>query len=116
MKTLNLDILEKSHLPPAQARAILEVMESEMAMRDTALVTKSDLLALKVDIREELHAIGLKIDGLREDFRVESHCYRTEMQSIRAELKGDILGTVRWNFAFWVAQLGALAGVLKLLK
>ena len=80
MKTANLDLLEKSELPPAQARAILQVMESELAAHDTALATKADL------------------------------------QALRAELIGKIEGTIRWNFAFWVVQLGAMAAMLKLLK
>ena len=42
MKTANLDLLEKSGLPPAQARAILQVMEWELAAHDTVLSTKPD--------------------------------------------------------------------------
>ena len=98
MKTSNLDILERSQVPPAQARAILRVMESELAARDTALATKADLFATKAELRDEMHALGLKLEPLR------------------AELKRDIKGRVLWNFAFWAAQLAAIAGVLRLLK
>ncbi|MGD1031462.1 MAG: hypothetical protein ABSA05_10000 [Opitutaceae bacterium] len=98
MKTSSLDLLEKSQLPPAQARAILQVMESELSLHDTALATKSDL-----------HALELKVEALRGEVRAD-------LQSLRAELIGEIKGTIRWNFAFWIAQLAAIAGILKLLK
>ena len=94
MKTASLDLLEKSLLPPAQARAILQVMESELAAHDRALATKADF-----------HGLELRFESLR-----------TDMQTLRAELIGEIKGTVRWNFGFWVAQLGAMAAILKLLK
>ncbi len=84
MKTSSLDILEKSQLPPVQARAILEVMESELFVRESSLATKNDL-----------HELELRIDV---KFATQT---------------GQLL---RWNFAFWIAQLGAIAGILKLLK
>ena len=91
MRTASLELLEKTQLPPAQARAILQVMELELANRDGALATKSDL-------REAVHDL------------------RAEVQTIRAELIGEIKGTVRWNFAFWVTQLAAMAAILKALE
>ena|ERR1035438_9151525 len=98
MKTSSLDVLEKSQLPPAQARAILRVMESELALHDSALATKSDLFATRVELREEIHNLDLKLEVLR------------------GTLIGEIKGTIRWNFAFWIAQLAAIAGILRLLK
>jgi hypothetical protein len=98
MRTASLELLEKTQLPPAQARAILQVMELELANRDSALATKSDL-------REAIH-----------DLRAEMQTIRTEVQAVRAELIGEIKGTVRWNFAFWVTQLAAMAAILKALK
>ena len=91
MKAAHLDVLEKSQLPAAQARDIFEVMESELALRDTALATKTDL-----------------------------HEFELKMEIKFAELRTDIEGMggrlIRWNFAFWIVQLGAIAGILKLLK
>ena len=82
-------------MPPAQARAILRVMESELSLHDMALATKSDL--------------DLKVEALRGEIR-------TDLQTLRADLIGEIKGTIRWNFAFWIAQLAAIAGILKLLR
>ena len=70
-------------------------MESELSLHDMALATKSDL--------------DLKVEALRGEIR-------TDLQTLRAELIGEIKGTIRWNFAFWIAQLAAIAGILKLLR
>jgi hypothetical protein len=98
MQTASLDILEKTQLPPNQARAILQVMESELASHDHLLATKADLL-------DGLHRLELNI-----------HQLELKIEAQRADLIGEIQGTVRWNFAFWIAQLAAIAGILKLLK
>ena len=62
-------------------------MESELSLHDTALATKSDLRDLEL-----------------------------KFESLRADLIGEIKGTIRWNFAFCIAQLAAIAGILKLLR
>ncbi len=98
MKTSSLEVLERTQLPPAQARAILQVMESELAAHDSSLATKADLLALEAKFLSGFHRLELKIE------------------TQRAELIAEIKGTVRWNFAFWIAQLAAIAGILRLLK
>jgi hypothetical protein len=98
MKASSLEILERSQLPPSQARAIFQVMEAELSAREHTLATRADL-------DQGLHGLELKVEAVR-----------TEMQSLRAELKSDIRDTVRWNFAFWVAQLAAMAAILKLIK
>jgi len=102
VKTTNLEILEKTQLPTNQARAILNVMELEITAREEVLVTKSEfreaMLASKADLLGAVHGLELKLEAQR------------------ADLIGEIKGTVRWNFAFWVAQLAAIAGILKLLK
>ena len=87
MNPASLELLEKQ-LPPAQARAILMAMDVELASRDAALATKRDL---QEGLREVEHRLELKIETLR----------------------GDL---IRWSFAFWVAQLAAVAGLLKLVR
>jgi len=110
MKASSLELLEKTQLPPAQARAIFQVMELELASRDDALAGKIDHLASKVNLLVDgFHAMELKLEALRGETRAE-------FQALRAEMMREIKGTLRWNFAFWVAQLAAIAGILKLLK
>ena len=59
MKTRSLDILGRSQLPPAQAHAILKVMEMEIAAGHESLATKLDLL----EVRSELKAEIQKVEG-----------------------------------------------------
>lgn len=51
MKTHSLDILEKAELPPAQAHAILKVMELEMASAHESLATKADVMELRMEMK-----------------------------------------------------------------
>ena len=87
MKTARLDLLEKSPWPPAQARALLQVMESELTSRDTDVATKADL----PEVDREIAALRVDIE----------------------KMGGRLL---RWNFAFGIAQIAAIAGILKLLR
>jgi hypothetical protein len=98
IKTSSLDLLEKTQSPAPQARAILQVMDLEFAAREIAPASKTDLRDLEYRLGDRIHGVELKLEALR------------------GELKSDIQGTVRWNFAFWVVQLAAIAGILKLLK
>jgi hypothetical protein len=120
MKTSSLELLEKTQLPPAQARAILQVMESEFAIHGSALVSRADL-------REAFHDLDLKIEVLRGETRTEIQTLRTEMQTLggelrteiqtlRAEMIREIRGLTRWSFVFWATQFAAIIGVLKLAK
>jgi len=60
MQTTSLDLLEKAKLPPDQARAILQVMEAELAIHRDALATRSDLQAAE-------HRLEVKIESVRSD-------------------------------------------------
>jgi len=109
MKTSSLDLLEKSQLPPAQARAILRVMESELSLHDMALATKSDLHDMARATKSDLHDMALAAKS-------DLHDLELKVEALRGDLIGEIKGTIRWNFAFWIAQLAAIAGILKLLR
>jgi hypothetical protein len=95
-------------------------MESELAAHDSALATKADLLGglqgLELKLDDRIQGVGERIHGLELKLEAQRGELRTEMQALRGELIGEIKGTVRWNFAFWIAQLAAIAGILKLLK
>lgn len=47
MQTSSLDILENSRLLPQQAKAILQVMEQELAVYHKELATRADIADLK---------------------------------------------------------------------
>ena len=106
MKTASLTILERSELPPAQARAILEVMEAEIVSRDGLLATKGDLRELSLATKRDLQELSAKMD-------VNFAIARGETRSEIAAMEGKM---IRWVFAVWVAQLGVIVGLVKLLK
>ena len=120
MKVSSLEILERSQLPPSQARAIFQVMEAELSAREHTLATRADLDRGLHGLELKVEAVRTEMQTLRGESRTEMQTLRgefsAEMQSIRAELKSDIRDTVRWNFAFWVAQLAAMAAILKLVR
>jgi hypothetical protein len=61
MKTRSLDILGKSQLPPAQAHAILKVMEMEIAAGHETLASKLDLLEVKSELTSQLNRVEGKL-------------------------------------------------------
>ena len=77
MKTRSLDILGRSQLPPAQAHAILKVMEMEIAAGHESLASRVDLLdvksALKADILELRAELKADIADLRVELKAEIH-------------------------------------------
>jgi hypothetical protein len=87
MQTNSRDALENAKLPPDQARAILKVMEAELALQHGELVTRSDLLATRNELREDIHALDLKIETVRSDL-------------------------VRWVFVCTFGQTTLLAGLV----
>lgn len=80
MNSSSLEILEKTKLSPDQARAILKVMEAELAAH-------RDGLATRIDLRDGVHALELKIESVRSDL-------------------------VRWVFVCTFGQAALLAGVV----
>src|SRR5205807_3224056 len=66
VQAASLEILEKADVPPAQARAIVQAIEIEIAGARDTLATKHDLLVLRNELSEKLtEKIG--------DLRTEMH-------------------------------------------
>jgi len=86
MKTQSFDILEKAELPPAQARAIMRVMELEMTSAHESLATHADLGAL-----------GAKLTEVEAKLRVE-------IKAVEATLS-------RWVLTCILGQTAVLAGL-----
>jgi hypothetical protein len=66
VQAASLEILEKAALPAAQARAIVQAIEIEIAGAKDTLATKHDLSLLR-------HELELRIEALRDDLRTEMH-------------------------------------------
>jgi hypothetical protein len=136
VRTSSIEILEKALLPPAQAHAILKVMEVEMAYGQETLATKGDLMATKADLRADFGDLrrdfgnlkndfgdlgddfgDLKIDfaALKGDFTLLMAEFRALETKIDARIDGKI-GAVegrltRWVFTCILGQTAVLAGL-----
>ena len=91
------EILKSGSLPESQARAMtlaIQKAESDVALDLKALVA-SEFAAADQRFTQQLASLEARIEAKL------------------ADTKSEIL---RWNFAFWVAQLAAIAAILKLLR
>jgi len=61
MQAASLEILEKAALPPAQARAIVQAIEIEIAGAKDTLATKHDMLLLRHEVTEKLGELRSEI-------------------------------------------------------
>ena len=57
----SLEVLEKAALPPAQALAIVQAIEIEIAGAKDTLATKQDILILRQEMTDLRHGLELKI-------------------------------------------------------
>ncbi len=104
MKTISLEILEKSELPAAQAHAILKVMESELASAQEPLATKGDLLAVKADL------LAVKTE-LKADILAFRNELIADILNLRAEMKAGEGALSRWVLTCILGQTVMLAGM-----
>ena len=90
VQAASLEVLEKAAVPPAQARAIVQAIEIEIAGAKDTLATKQDILLLKQDITGLRH----ETSQLRTELKSDIAGVRTELKAdiaeLRAELKGDL--------------------------
>jgi hypothetical protein len=90
MKTRSLEILGRSQLPPAQAHAILKVMEMEIAAGHESLATKLDLLEVKSELKAEIADLRAKLTA--------------EIHKVEGALS-------RWVLTCMLGQTAVLAGL-----
>jgi len=99
----SLEVLEKAAVPPAQARAIVQAIEIEIAGAKDTLATRQDMLILRHEMAE-----------LRTELR-------QEMGELRTELRRDMMDlrhSFELRFASTVTQpqlYAALPGQMALL-
>ena len=110
----SLEVLEKAAVPPAQARAIVQAIEIEIAGAKDTLATKQDVLALR-------HEMAELRTGLRQEMAELRTELRQEMAELRGSLRQDITG-LQHSFEIKLASTathtqlyGALLGQMALL-
>jgi hypothetical protein len=102
----SLEVLEKAAVPPAQARAIVQAIEIEIAGAKDTLATKQDMLILRHEMAE-----------LRTELRQEMGDLRTELRQDMAGLRHSfelrLASTVTQPqlYAALLAQMALLLGI-----
>jgi hypothetical protein len=64
-----LEILEKAAVPPAQARAIVQAIEIEIAGAKDTLATRQDMLVLRHEMAELRAELRQEMAGVRSALR-----------------------------------------------
>lgn len=104
----SLEVLEKAAVPPAQARAIVQAIEIEIAGAKDTLATRQDMLILRHEMAELRTELRQEMNELRTELR-------QEMNELRTELRQDMAG-LRHSFelrlASTVTQPQLYAGLL----
>ena len=110
----SLEVLEKAAVPPAQARAIVQAIEIEIAGARDTLATRQDMLILRHEMAE-----------LRTELRQEMAELRTALRQELAELRGELrqdMADLRHSFELKFASTvthphlyGAILGQMALL-
>ena len=110
----SLEVLDKAAVPPAQARAIVQAIEIEIAGARDTLATRQDMLILRHEMAE-----------LRSELRQEMAELRTALRQELAELRGELrqdMADLRHSFELKFASTvthphlyGAILGQMALL-
>src|SRR5205807_8799510 len=90
VQAASLEILEKAAVPPAQARAIVQAIEIEIAGAKDTLATKQDVLILRHEIAELRTELRSEMTELRTELRSEMTELRTELRSEMTELRTEL--------------------------
>src|SRR5438876_10295613 len=86
VQAASLEILEKAAVPPAQARAIVQAIEIEIAGAKDTLATKQDILILRHEIAELRTELRSEVTELRREVegkRSQSEFHAAMTSSVR---------------------------------
>ena len=104
----SLEVLEKAAVPPAQARAIVQAIEIEIAGAKDTLATKQDMLILRHEMAELRGGLRQEMAELRTELRQDMAELRTELRQemveVRTELRQEMAG-VRTELRQEIAEL-----------
>jgi len=114
VQAASLEVLEKAAVPPAQARAIVQAIEIEIAGAKDTLATRQDTLMLRHEMAELRGELRQEMAELRTELRQEMAELRTELRRDMADLRHSL----ELKLASTVTQpqlYGALLGQMALL-
>jgi hypothetical protein len=121
----SLEVLEKAAVPPAQARAIVQAIEIEIAGARDTLATRQDMLIPRHEMAELRTQLRQEMAELRSELRQGMSELRTELRQEMAELRGELrqaMADLRHSFELKLASTvthphlyGAILGQMALL-
>ena len=83
----SLEVLEKAAVPSAQARAIVQAIEIEIAGARDTLATGQDILILRQETRQDILSLRHEMTELRTELRQEMTELGTELRRDMSELR-----------------------------
>src|SRR5215472_6415699 len=97
VQAASLEVLGKGAVPPAQARAIVQAIEIEIAGAKDTLATKHDVLALRQEMAELRTGLRQEMAELRgglQDITGLQHSFEIKLASTvtQTQLYGALLG------------------------
>ena len=114
MQPASLEVLEKAAVPPAQARAIVQAIEIEIAGAKDTLATRQDTLILRHEMAELRAELRQEMVELRTELRQDMVELRTGLRQDMASLRHSV--ELKLASAVTQPQLyGALLGQMALL-
>jgi FtsZ-binding cell division protein ZapB len=115
VQAASLEVLEKAEVPPAQARAIVQAIEIEIAGAKDTLTTKHDLLLLRSDLQKEMGELRGEMGELRTELRSEMtgmrHALELRMEALRTEIHASASSSLRQMYGALLGQMAVLLGV-----
>ena len=111
----SLEVLEKAAFPPAQARAVVQAIEIEIAGAKDTLATKQDILMLRHDTKQDILTLRNEtkqdILTLRNEMKQDVLMLGQEMAELRSEFHAAMSGQVRHMYAAIMGQFALLLGL-----
>ena len=92
MQAETLDVLEKSDVPPHQARAIARAIEIEIAANQHTLATRQDIKDVRVEMQGTKAELRVEMQAMKAELRVEMHATKTELSRERDAMKAALRG------------------------
>ena len=126
VQAASLEVLERAAVPPAQARAIVQAIEIEIAGASDTLATKQDSLSvrhemstmgtelrhemaeLRTELRREIAEMGTQ---LRREITEMGAELRQEIADLRAEFHAAMTSNVRHMYGAILGQFALLLGL-----
>jgi hypothetical protein len=104
VQAASLEVLDKAAVPPAQARAIVQAIEIEIAGAKDTLATKQDILILRHEMAELRTELRADMVELRTELK-------TDMAELRTEFQATMISHVRHMYGAIMGQFALLLGL-----